>query len=77
VDATTSVRAELEHGRPGVVLAALALANVMSAMDLFIVNVALNTIGSDLHHPLSNVAWQRRRSSTRLWHMRSCARSPP
>lgn len=57
MDATTSVRVELEHGRPGVVLAALALANVMSAMDLFIVNVALNTIGSDLHHPLSEVAW--------------------
>jgi EmrB/QacA subfamily drug resistance transporter len=54
---TTSVRAELEHGRPGIVLAALALANVMSAMDLFIVNVALHTIGSNLHHSLSEVAW--------------------
>ena len=29
----------------------------MSVMDLFIVNVALHTIGSHLHHPLSDVAW--------------------
>ena len=29
----------------------------MSVMDLFIVNVALHTIGSHLHHSLSDVAW--------------------
>ena len=52
-----SAPAEHEHGHPGIVLATLTLANVMSAMDLFIVNVALRTIGSDLHKPLSDVAW--------------------
>ena len=29
----------------------------MSVMDLFIVNVALHTIGAHLHHSLSDVAW--------------------
>ena len=37
--------------------ATLALASFMSVMDLFIVNVALHTIGSNLHHSLSDVAW--------------------
>ena len=54
---TTSAAAEHEHGHPNIVLATLALANVMSVMDLFIVNVALRTIGSHLHHSLSDVAW--------------------
>ena len=54
---TTSATAEHEHGHPNIVLATLALANVMSVMDLFIVNVALRTIGSHLHHSLSDVAW--------------------
>ena len=54
---TTSVTAEHEHGHPNIVLATLALASLMSVMDLFIVNVALHTIGSHLHHSLSDVAW--------------------
>ncbi len=29
----------------------------MGVMDLFVVNVALNDIGSDLHRSLSDVAW--------------------
>ena len=29
----------------------------MGVLDLFIVNVALRTIGSHLHHSLSDVAW--------------------
>lgn len=45
--ATTTPRwpAEHEHGHPNIVLAALALASLMSVMDLFIVNAALHTIG--------------------------------
>jgi len=56
--ATTTPRwpAEHEHGHPNIVLAALALASLMSVMDLFIVNVALHTIGSHLHSSLSDVA---------------------
>ena len=54
---TTPALAEHEHGHPGIVLAALALASVMSVMDLFIVNVALPDIASDLHSSLSDVAW--------------------
>ena len=46
-----------EHRHPNIVLATLALASLMSVMDLFIVNVALHTIGSHLHHSLSDVAW--------------------
>ena len=49
--------AEHEHGHPNIVLATLALASFMGVMDLFIVNVALHTIGSHLHHSLSDVAW--------------------
>ena len=48
---------EHEHGHPGIVLATLALASFMSVMDLFIVNVALPNIASDLHSSLSDVAW--------------------
>jgi EmrB/QacA subfamily drug resistance transporter len=54
---TTAVRAEHEHGHPNIVLATLALANVMGLLDLFVVNVALHDIGSHLHRPLSDVAW--------------------
>ena len=54
---TTSATAEHEHGHPNIVLATLALASFMSVMDLIIVNVALHTIGSHLHHSLSDVAW--------------------
>ena len=54
---TTPTPAEHEHGHPRIVLATLALANVMGALDLFIVNVALNDIGSDLHQSISDVAW--------------------
>ena len=54
---TTPAPAEHEHGHPGIVLATLALASFMSVMDLFIVNVALHTIGAHLHHSLSDVAW--------------------
>src|ERR1700761_989255 len=54
---TTPARAEHEHGHPRIILATLALANVMGVMDLFVVNVALNDIGSDLHRSLSDVAW--------------------
>ncbi|HWF50115.1 MAG TPA: DHA2 family efflux MFS transporter permease subunit [Solirubrobacteraceae bacterium] len=56
---TTTPRwpAEHEHGHPNIILAALALASLMSVMDLFIVNVALHTIGSHLHSSLSDVAW--------------------
>ncbi len=54
---TTSASAEHEHRHPNIVLATLALANVMSTMDLFIVNVALHTIASRLHHSLSDVVW--------------------
>jgi EmrB/QacA subfamily drug resistance transporter len=54
---TTSAAAEREHGHPNIVLATLALANVMSTMDLFIVNVALHTIASRMHHSLSDVVW--------------------
>ena len=55
--ATTTPRWPAEHGHPNIVLAALALASLMSVMDLFIVNVALHTIGSHLHSSLSDVAW--------------------
>ena len=34
----------------------LALAGLMSVMDVFIVNVALHTIETHLHSSLSNVA---------------------
>ncbi len=54
---TTPAPAEHEHGHPGIVLATLALASFMSVMDLFIVNVALPDIASDLHSSLSDVAW--------------------
>ena len=54
---TTPAPAEHERGHPAIVLATLALASFMSVMDLFIVNVALHTIGSRLHHSLSDVAW--------------------
>ena len=54
---TTSATAEHEHGHPNIVLATLALANVMGLLDLFVVNVALHDIGSHLHHSLSDVAW--------------------
>ena len=54
---TTPAPAEHEHGHPSIVLATLALASVMSVMDLFIVNVALPDIASDLHQSLSDVAW--------------------
>ena len=53
----TPAPAEHEHVHPNIVLATLALASFMSVMDLFIVNVALQTIGTDLHHALSDVAW--------------------
>ncbi len=39
---TTPAPAEHEHGHPSIVLATLALANVMGVLDLFIVNVALH-----------------------------------
>ena len=39
---TTSATAEHEHGHPNIVLATLALASVMSVVNLFIVNVALH-----------------------------------
>ena len=54
---TTPGPAEHEHGHPGIVLATLALASVMSVMNLFVVNVALNDIGAHLHSSLSDVAW--------------------
>ena len=54
---TTSATAEHEHGHPNIVLATLALASVMSVVNLFIVNVALHTIETHLHSSLSNVAW--------------------
>jgi EmrB/QacA subfamily drug resistance transporter len=54
---TTPAPAEHEHGHPGIVLATLALANVMGLLDLFVVNVALNDIGTHLHRSLSDVAW--------------------
>jgi len=53
----TTAPAEHEHGHPRTVLATLALANVMGLLDLFVVNVALNDIGSDLHQSISDVAW--------------------
>jgi hypothetical protein len=46
---TTSAAAEHEHGHPNIVLATLALASVMSVVNLFIVTVALHTIESHLH----------------------------
>jgi EmrB/QacA subfamily drug resistance transporter len=54
---TTTTPAEHEHGHPNIVLATLTLANVMGALDLFIVNVSLNNIGSNLHGSISQVAW--------------------
>jgi MFS family permease len=54
---TTSATFEREHGHPNIVLATLALASVMSVVNLFIVNVALHTIETHLHSSLSNVAW--------------------
>lgn len=50
---------ESEHRHPGIVLATLALANVMALLDLFVVNVALHDIGVSLHYQssLSDVAW--------------------
>ncbi len=54
---TTPAPVEHEHGHPGIVLATLALANVMSVLNLFVVNVALNDIGAYLHSSLSDVAW--------------------
>lgn len=49
---TTPIPAEHEHGHPNIVLATLALASLMSVMDLFIVNVALPDIGTHLHSSL-------------------------
>ena len=46
---TTPAPVEHEHGHPGIVLATLALASVMSVLNLFVVNVALPDIASDLH----------------------------
>ena len=54
---TTPAPVEHEHGHPGIVLATLALASVMSVLNLFVVNVALNDIGAHLHSSLSDVAW--------------------
>ena len=54
---TTPAPAEHEHGHPNIVLATLALANFMGLLDLFVVNVALPDIASDLHSSLSDVAW--------------------
>ena len=54
---TTPTPAEHEHGHPNIVLAPLALANVMGVLDLFVVNVALQRHRRDLHHSLSDVAW--------------------
>ena len=49
---TTSAPAEHENGHPNIVLATLTLANVMGLLDLFVVNVALPDIASDLHSSL-------------------------
>ncbi len=56
---TDSRPLESEHGHPGIVLATLAIANVMALLDLFVVNVALHDIGVSLHYQssLSDVAW--------------------
>lgn len=54
---TTPTPAEQEHGHPNIVLATLALANVMGLLDLFVVSVALPDIASDLHSSLSDVVW--------------------
>ena len=56
---TGSPSIETQHGHPGIVLAALSLANVMALLDLFVVNVALHDIGVGLHYQssLSDVAW--------------------
>ena len=40
---TTPAPAEHEHGHPGIVLATLALASLMSVMDLFIVTRGCKT----------------------------------
>jgi MFS family permease len=44
---------------PGLILAALSLANVIALLDMFVVNVALHDIAVDLHDQssLSDVAW--------------------
>jgi EmrB/QacA subfamily drug resistance transporter len=53
----TPTPAEHEHRHPNIILATLALANVMGALDMFVVNVALHNIGSNLHHSLTDVVW--------------------
>jgi MFS family permease len=53
----TTTPAPAEHEHPGIVLATLTLANVMSVLNLFVVNVALNDIGAHLHSSLSDAAW--------------------
>ena len=53
----TTTPAPVEHGHPGIVLATLALASVMSVLNLFVVNVALDDIGAHLHSSLCDVAW--------------------
>jgi hypothetical protein len=78
---TTSVTAENEHGHPNIVLATLALASLMGVMDLFIVNVALHTIGSHLdlresRYRHRHLALQRRRKML-LWRISRCAVVPP
>lgn len=55
--APTHANAETDHGRAGIIMATLALANVMGLLDQFVVNVALHDIGADFHHALSDVAW--------------------
>jgi hypothetical protein len=56
---TTPSSGETTHRYPGLVLATLAIANVMALLDLFVVNVALHDIAVSLHHEssLSDVAW--------------------
>ncbi len=53
----TRHRAEERHARDGVVLALACVAQFMVVLDVSIVNVALPSIGRDLHYSASGLQW--------------------
>jgi EmrB/QacA subfamily drug resistance transporter len=54
---TTSETATRRHAPPGVVLALVCLAQFMVVLDVSIVNVALPSIGRDLHYSPTGLQW--------------------
>ena len=54
---TTGSTATRKHAPPGVVLALVCLAQFMVVLDVSIVNVALPSIGRDLHYSTTGLQW--------------------